>query len=98
VSKGRRGDPCSFGKSDSKTSAQAVSNWLMFPGRCLTYATPQQQMGIAGISSSIEHGDKRKEFSVGSATPDWPYKCFQSMSEPIVDRVVRLMKDEELCE
>jgi hypothetical protein len=42
------------------------------------------------------NGVQRKESSIGSANPDWPYKCFQAMSEPIVDRVVRLMKDEEL--
>jgi hypothetical protein len=31
-----------------------------------------------------------------AANSDWPYKCYQAMSEPIVDRAVRLMKDEEL--
>jgi hypothetical protein len=30
------------------------------------------------------------------ANSDWPYKCYLAMLEPIVDRAVRLMKDEEL--
>jgi hypothetical protein len=34
--------------------------------------------------------------SHGFANSDWPYKCYQAMSEPIADRAVRLMKDEEL--
>jgi len=32
----------------------------------------------------------------GFTNSDWPYKCYLAMSEPIADRAVRLMKDEDL--
>jgi hypothetical protein len=47
---------------------------------------------------SIDDGDKRKKSSNDSVNSDWPYKCSQAMSEPIVDRAVTVMKEEELCE
>jgi hypothetical protein len=66
------------------------------PGNCLPVSFSISGNGIVWISLSIEHGDERKKSSHGFANSHWPYKCSQAMSEPIVDRAVRLMTDKEL--
>jgi hypothetical protein len=67
-----------------------------FPGKCQAVSFFMMGHGNCLDTLSIEHRDQRKKSSDGFANSDWPYKCSQAMSEPIVDRAVRLMTDKEL--
>jgi hypothetical protein len=52
---------------------------------------------IESLESPVNRTPRPKEeVLMVPANSDWPYKCYLAMLEPIVDRAVRLMKDEEL--
>jgi hypothetical protein len=92
----RRESASSFGRSESCPEFKQFPAAKCFPANA------------RGLASSIIGNGNRPDIPVdrtrrpeernphGFANSDWPYKCYLAMSEPIADRAVRLMKDEDL--
>jgi hypothetical protein len=68
----------------------------MFPGKCQGVSFFMIANGNRlDIPVDRTRGPEEKN-PHGFTNSDWPYKCYLAMSEPIADRAVRLMKDEDL--